>query len=99
MLSEEQIAHLMQRPAMRQVNGRALPGGSSTAAYARWMRRGRVALATFGLLVAGAAAIAWAPRPALALPWMRPAVAPTIATGASFSATVASARTADDAAA
>jgi cell division septation protein DedD len=62
------------------------------------MRRGRVAAAAFAILVAGAAAVAWAPRPALAFSWMRPP-APTVATGASFSVSVASLRSADSAAA
>jgi hypothetical protein len=96
LLNEEQISYLMQRPAMRQVNQR-LVAGDSSAAYARWMRRGRVAAVAFGVLVAGAAAVAWAPRPALALSWIRSAV-PTVATGASFSLAVASLRSADSAA-
>ena len=97
LLNEEQITYLMQRPAMRQVNQRVIPG-STTATYARLMRRGRVAAAAFAILVAGAAALAWAPRPALAFSWMRPP-APTVATGASFSVSVASLRSADSAAA
>ena len=98
LLNEEQISYLMQRPAMRQVNQRVIRGGSTTATYARLMRRGRVAAAAFAILVAGAAAVAWAPRPALAFSWMRPP-APTVATGASFSVSVASLRSADSAAA
>ena len=98
LLNEEQIAYLMQRPAMRQVNQRAIPGAGTTATYAKLMRRGRVAAAAFAILVAGAAALAWAPRPALAFSWMRPP-APTVATGASFSVSVASLRSADSAAA
>jgi hypothetical protein len=98
LLNEEQISYLMQRPAMRQVNQRVIPGGNTAAMYARLMRRGRVAAAAFAILVAGAAAVAWAPRPALAFSWMRPP-APTVATGASFSVSVASLRSADSAAA
>jgi hypothetical protein len=99
LLNEEQITYLLQRPAMRQVNQRLGPGGDSLAAYARGMRRGRVAAAAFAILVAGAAALAWAPRPALAFSWMRPSAQPTVATGASFSLAVASLRSADGAAA
>jgi len=98
LLNEEQISYLLQRPAMRQVNQRVIHGGSTSATYARLMRRGRVAAAAFAILVAGAAALAWAPRPALAFSWMRPP-APTVATGASFSVSVASLRSADSAAA
>jgi hypothetical protein len=99
LLNEEQITYLLQRPAMRQVNQRLVPGGDSIAAYARVMRRGRVAAAAFAILVAGAAAVAWAPRPALAFSWMRPAAEPALATGASFNLAVASLRSADSAAA
>src|SRR5688572_7783733 len=98
LLNEEQISYLMQRPAMRQVNQRVIPDGSTAVMYARLMRRGRLAAAAFAILVAGAAAVAWAPRPALAFSWMRPP-APTVATGASFSVSVASLRSADSAAA
>jgi hypothetical protein len=99
LLNEEQITYLLQRPALRQVNQRLVSGGDSIAAYGRVMRRGRVAAAAFAVLVAGAAAVAWAPRPALAFSWIRPSAQPTVATGASFSLAVASLRSADSAAA
>jgi hypothetical protein len=92
LLNEEQMARLLQRPIMRPIN-RLASGGTVFTAYTQLIRRARVAMVVAAVLIAGASAWAWAPLPGLgSLPWSGAGLAPTIATGASFSLTLASAR-------
>jgi hypothetical protein len=95
LLNEEQVAQLLQRQAMRTIT----PGASSSlafTAYVRLMRRARIVMAALLLIGAGAGAWAWAPLPVLsAFPWTGADAPPPVATGASFSLTVASPRSAD----
>jgi hypothetical protein len=100
LLNQDQMAQLLQRPPVRAVGPRLLPAVDAYTSYTRMMQRARVAIVALGVLVAGASAWAWAPRPVLSvLPWTRGAIAPTVSTGASFSVTVASPRGAASAAA
>jgi hypothetical protein len=92
LLNEEQMSRLLQRPMMRPVNQLGT-GGNVFAAYTPLLRRARVAMVIAAVLIAGASAWAWAPLPGLgSLPWSGGNAAPTVATGASFSLTLASAR-------
>jgi hypothetical protein len=99
LLNEEQVAQLLQRPSMRPVNHRLVPVNMAFDAYARLMQRARIVMATLAIVIAGASAWAWAPLPVLsAFPWTTADAPPAIATGASFSLTVASAQSANAAA-
>jgi hypothetical protein len=97
LVSEEQLDQLMRRPAMRQVN-RFAPHD----VYARYQKlKRRTAAVAILLLVIAAGGFLWfmAPQPAMAsmFPWSGTSALPTIATGASFSVTIASMDSADGA--
>ena len=99
LLNDEQMAQLLQRPAMRSLNQRLVPVETAFQGYSRLMRRARVAMVALLLISAGAGAWAWAPLPVLsAFPWNTADAPPPIATGASFSLTIASPRGSDAAA-
>jgi hypothetical protein len=99
LLNEEQVAQLLHRPSMRPVNQRLVPVNMAFDSYARLMQRARIVMATLAIVIAGASAWAWAPFPVLsAFPWTTADAPPAIATGASFSLTVASAPSANAAA-
>lgn len=91
LLNEDQIAQLLHRHAMRTIDAR-LGTGVSFGVYARLMRRTRIITTVMLLISAGAAAWIWAPLPVAAFPWAGTGRPPAIATGASFSLTVASPR-------
>jgi len=91
LLNEQQMAQLLQRPAMTQVNPRFVPANDAFAGYTRLMRHARIAMVMLVVLIAGATAWAWAPLPSLgALPWTSKKLPPTVATGASFNLTLPS---------
>ena len=95
LLNEEQVAQLLQRQAMRTISP-PRAHGLAGAAYARLIRRARMVMAALLLISAGAGAWMWGPSTVLAaFPWTGADVPPAIATGASFSLTIASPRAAD----
>ena len=96
LLNEEQMANLLQRPSMHVLDPRFAPVNAAFDGYARLMRRARIVMAVLLLIGAGAGAWAWAPLPVLAaFPWTSAEAPPPMATGASFSLTIASPRSAD----
>jgi hypothetical protein len=98
LLNEEQMANLLHRPSMRVLDQRFAPVNVAFDGYARLMRRARIAMAVLLLIGAGAGAWAWAPLPVLAaFPWTSAEAPPPMATGASFSLTIASPPSADTA--
>ncbi len=95
LLNEEQVAQLLQRQAMRTISP-PRPHGLAGAAYARLIRRARMVMAALLFVSAGAGAWMWGPSTVLsAFPWTGADAPPAIATGASFSLTIASPRAAD----
>src|SRR5262245_13876406 len=88
----------MKRPGMRQVNSRFL-AQDGYSRYERLKRRITGAVIVLLLLVAGGLAWVFVPQPAMAsmFDWSKPAAIPTLYTGASFSVTIASVDSADDA--
>jgi cell division protein FtsN len=100
LLSEDQVAQLLRRQAMRTIDTRFAAPRVAFSAYLRLMRRARIVMALLLLISAGAGAWLWAPLPVLAaFPWTTEEAPPALATGASFSLTVGSSRSAQDAAA
>jgi cell division septation protein DedD len=98
LVNEEQLNQLMKRPSMRQVNSRFL----TQDAYSRYDRlKRRITAVAILLLVLVAGGLAWVfvPQPAMAsmFDWSKPPAIPTLYTGASFSVTISSVDSADDA--
>jgi cell division septation protein DedD len=98
LVNEDQLDQLMKRPAMRQVNSRFL-AQDAYSRYEKLKRRTTAAAILLLLVVAGGLAWVFVPQPAMAsmFDWSKPAAIPTLYTGASFSVTVASVDSADDA--
>jgi hypothetical protein len=91
LLNEQQMAQLLNRPALTPVTPQFVRANDAFASYTRLMRHARIVIVALVVLVAGATAWAWAPLPSLgALPWTSPKLPPTVATGASFSLTLPS---------
>jgi hypothetical protein len=98
LLNEAQMTQLLRRPALRTLNHPLMPDSLAVHAYTRLMRRARIVMVVLLLISAGAGAWVFAPLPVLAaFPWTTEQAPPAIATGASFSLTVASSRSAADA--
>ena len=98
LLNEAQMTQLLRRPALRTLNHPLIPDSLAFHAYTRLMRRARIVMVALLLISAGAGAWVFAPLPVLAaFPWATEQAPPSVATGASFSLTVASSRSAADA--
>jgi len=91
LLNEDQLSQFIRRPGMRQVNrGYTVPDVHTR--YLRLKRRTAATAVLLLVLATGGFLYFVAPRPAMAsmFPWRETTEAPTLATGASFSVTVAS---------
>lgn len=95
LVTEEQLAELMRRPSMRQVNRHPRAPYTYVRRWTRW-----AAAAIVFAMVAAVGGLTWffAPQPAMAsFPWAATPRMPTITTGASFSITIASLESGDEA--
>jgi hypothetical protein len=95
LVTEEQLAELMRRPSMRQVNRHPRAPYTHVRRWTRW-----AAAAIVFAMVAAVGGLTWffAPQPAMAsFPWAATPRMPTITTGASFSITIASLESGDEA--
>jgi hypothetical protein len=95
LVTEEQLNELMRRPSMRQVNRYPRTAYTPVSRWTRW-----AAAAIVFALVGAVGGLTWffAPQPAMAsFPWAGTPRAPTITTGASFSVTIASLESGDEA--
>jgi hypothetical protein len=95
LVTEEQLAELMRRPSMRQVNRHPRAPYVPVRQWTRW-----AAAAIVFALVAAVGGLTWffAPQPAMAsFPWAATPRVPTMTTGASFSVTIASLESGDEA--
>ena len=101
LLNEEQLGQFMRRPGVRQINqvnrGYSVPDVHTR--YLRLKRQTAAAAALLLLLGGGSFLYFMAPQPAMAsmFAWKALPEAPTLATGASFSVTVASLDSSDGA--
>jgi hypothetical protein len=95
LVTEEQLAELMRRPSMRQVNRHPRAPYAYVRRWTRW-----AAAAIVFAMVAAVGGLTWffAPQPAMAsFPWAATPRVPTMTTGASFSVTIASLESGDEA--
>jgi hypothetical protein len=89
LLNEQQMAQLLNRPALTPITPQFVRANDAFASYTRLMRYARIVMVVLAVSIAGATAWAWAPLPSLsALPWTSERLPPTVATGASFSLTL-----------